>query len=100
MLVDEIDVALDLGRHFDELGVAWLIGGSVASSLLGEPRATADVDMVADLRLPHVAPFCARLVEAYYVDEDTVRWAVTSRRTFNVIRLSTMTKVDIYMQYE
>lgn len=96
MLVGEIDVAIDLGRHFDALGVIWLVGGSVASSLLGEPRATSDVDLVADLRLVHVAPFCARLADAYYVDEDTVRWAVKSRRTFNAIQLASMIKVDIY----
>ena len=96
MLLGEIDVALELGRHFDELGVPWLVGGSVASSLLGEPRATADVDLVADLRLPHVSPLYARLVDTYYVDEDALRWAVKTRRTFNVIHLTSMTKADVY----
>lgn len=96
MLVDTISVALDLGRHFDALGVVWLVGGSLASSLLGEPRATADVDLVADLRMQHVAPLCARLAEAYYVDEDVARWAVQTRRTFNVIHFESTMKVDIY----
>lgn len=73
MLVDSIGVALDLGRHFDALGVSWLVGGSIASSLLGEPRATDDVDLVADLRLPLDEPLCARLVDIYYIDEDTAR---------------------------
>ncbi len=96
MLVDEISVALDLGRHFDALGVVWLVGGSVASSLLGEPRATADVDLVADLRLEHVEALHSRLSGTYYIDDDVVRWAVKTRRTFNVIHLESMLKVDIY----
>jgi hypothetical protein len=96
MLVDDISIALDFGRHFDALGVVWLVGGSVASSLLGEPRATDDVDLVADLRLQHVGPLCARLVEAYYVDEDVMRWAVKTRRTFNAIHFESTIKVDIY----
>ena len=41
---------------FDALGVPWLIGGSVASSMRGEPRSTNDLDLVADLRTEHVAP--------------------------------------------
>ena len=40
---------LALVRHmagiFDELGLRYALGGSMASSLLGEPRSTVDVDM-------------------------------------------------------
>lgn len=97
MLVGEIEIAIDVGHHFDALGVAWVIGGSVASSLLGEPRATADVDIVADLRPVHVHPFYLRLNETYYIDEDAMRWAVRDRRTFNVIHFESTTKVDIYV---
>jgi hypothetical protein len=96
MLVDDIGIALDLGHHLDALGVIWLVGGSVASSLLGEPRATDDVDLVADLRRQHVEPLCVRLVDTYYVDPDVVRWAVETRRTFNVIHFESTVKVDIY----
>ena len=46
---------------FDALGVRYRIGGSVASSALGVPRSTLDVDVACELRLPHVAPFAARL---------------------------------------
>jgi hypothetical protein len=40
----------------EELGVAYHIGGSVASSVYGIARATLDVDMVADLHTEHVQP--------------------------------------------
>ncbi|HEU4729961.1 MAG TPA: nucleotidyl transferase AbiEii/AbiGii toxin family protein [Kofleriaceae bacterium] len=96
MLVGELAVALDVGRQLDALGVTWLLGGSLASSILGEPRATADVDLVADLRGPHVAALFAALVGAYYIDEGATRAAVRTRGAFNVIQLASMTKVDIY----
>jgi len=32
-------------RAFDALGVDYLLGGSVASSLFGEPRLTVDADV-------------------------------------------------------
>jgi hypothetical protein len=96
MLLAEVEVALDVGRRFDELGVPWLVGGSLASSMLGEPRATADVDLVADLRERHVSALYAALVDTYYIDDDAARAAVRARGAFNVIQLLSMTKVDIY----
>jgi hypothetical protein len=81
VLISELELALDVGEHLDGVGAPWCIGGSVASSLLGVPRATLDVDLVADLRMAHVRPLCERLLPAYYVDEDTCRWAVSTRRS-------------------
>lgn len=96
MLLGELEVAVDVGRQLDVLGVTWLVGGSVASSILGEPRATADVDLVADLRGRHVGALFAALVDTYYIDEDATKAAVRTRGAFNVIQLASMTKVDIY----
>ncbi len=96
VLLGELEIALDVGRQLDTLGVTWLVGGSVASSILGEPRATADVDLVADLRGRHVSALFAALVDTYYIDEDATKAAVRTRGAFNVIQLASMTKVDIY----
>lgn len=96
MLLNELELAIDVGSHLDAVGVVWCIGGSVASSLLGIPRTTLDVDLVADLQLEHVTPLCRRLLPSYYVDEDTCRWAVQQRRSFNAIHLATMIKVDVF----
>jgi hypothetical protein len=86
----------DLGEKLDAMGIPWVVVGSIASSLLGEPRATADVDIVTDLRGSDIHEFCGSLAEAYYVDEETARWAATTRRSFNVIHHVTITKVDIF----
>jgi hypothetical protein len=43
-----------------------LVGGSLASSLHGIPRATQDVDMVAGLKPQHEAPFVKALHAAYF----------------------------------
>jgi hypothetical protein len=81
----------------DDLGVRYYIGGSVASSAHGVPRASVDVDVVADLDVAHVTPFVRRLETGYYVDEDRVRAAVAVRRSFNLIHLETMFKVDVFV---
>ena len=82
---------------FEHLGVRYYIGGSVASSARGVPRASIDVDMAAELRPHHVAAFVAALQGQYYVTEDRVREAVSARRSFNAIHLATMMKVDVFV---
>jgi len=34
----------------DRLGVVWYVGGSVASTVHGQFRATNDIDVIADVR--------------------------------------------------
>ena len=84
-------------RAFEELGIPYQIGGSVASSAYGIARATLDVDLVADLSDLHINALVQALHDAYYIDEDRVRDAVSRRGSFNVIHLETMIKVDVFV---
>jgi hypothetical protein len=70
---------------------------SVLSSLHGVARATADVDVVAALRLLHVAQLLERLADDFYADADAITDAIRRRAMFKVIHLATMMKVDVYI---
>jgi hypothetical protein len=83
---------------FEQLGVAYYIGGSVASLAHGIYRTTADVDIIADLRMEHVRPLVQLLQDTYYIDADMIRDAIKRRSEFNVLHLDTMFKVDIFIQ--
>ncbi len=97
-MTDEIRAALDpVADAFEALGVSYRVGGSVASSALGVARTTLDIDLVADLRATHVAPFVERLQADYYVDADMIHDAIRRRSSFNVIHLATMMKVDVFV---
>ena len=80
----------------EALGVRYFVGGSVASSAHGVPRASIDADVVADLEAEHVVPLVRRLEATYYVDPDRVRASVGARRAFNLIHLATMFKIDVF----
>ena len=82
---------------FEQLSVAYHIGGSVASSISGIPRLTIDVDLVANLKLEHVQPLVKQLEERYYIDIDAVRDAIKLKSSFNAIHLDTMLKVDVFI---
>jgi len=81
----------------EALNVDYYLAGSVISSLFGVARATADVDVVAALRREHAKPLVAMLGDDYYADEDMALDAIARRSMFDVIHLSTMLKVDVYV---
>jgi len=94
---ESIKLALKMAEIFEQISVPYLIGGSVASSILGEPRATLDVDMVADLNISHMQPLIEIMAGEFYIDETMIREAIETNSSFNVIHLDSMQKVDIFI---
>jgi hypothetical protein len=94
---EPIAVTLLVIDAMDALGVPYLIGGSLASAVHGVLRATLDTDLVADLRLEHAEPLARALGGTFYVDAESIREAVLHQRSFNVIHLETMFKVDVFV---
>ncbi len=97
MMPEPIGVTLQVIDALEQLGVPYLIGGSLASTLHGVPRSTLDSDLVAALQPHHVEPLVKLLQDEFYVDDATMRKAVRDRRSFNVIHLATMFKVDVFV---
>ena len=96
--MDEIlEITLNVVETFERLGIPCLVGGSLASSLYGIPRATQDVDIVARLTQRDVAGLVAALGDAFYLDEAAIREAVDRRTSFNLIHLQTVLKVDVFV---
>jgi hypothetical protein len=94
---DLVAALLPVIEALDSLGVRCYVGGSVASSIHGVPRASIDADLIAELGPEHVAPLAARLSPHFYLDEGRMRDAVERRLSFNVIHLATMFKVDVFV---
>lgn len=92
------DVALRVARVFEKLGLRYLVGGSVASSLLGEPRATNDIDFLVEIPESRVADFARELGDDFSVDEDALREAARRHRSWNVFYLPLVTKVDLFVK--
>ena len=82
----------------DQANIAYMITGSVASSLQGEPRSTHDIDLV--VRIPKVK--ATRLKEAFsapdfYLDETSVLKAIEEKDMFNLIEAHSGDKVDFWI---
>ncbi len=83
---------------FDRFGIAYYIGGSVASSVHGRRRYTQDVDVVAAIQLKHVQTVVAMLQQDYYIDADMIRGAIQHRSSFSLLHHDTGVKVDVFVQ--
>lgn len=82
---------------FHRLQIPYFVSGSWASSLHGIPRATQDVDIVADIEPQHITSFVRALEKDFYIDPHMVQDAVQHRSSFNIIHLETMFKADIFL---
>ncbi len=84
-------------KAFEELGVLYYVGGSIASSAYGIARATLDVDLISSLNIIQIKPLVEKLKSEYFIDELMISDAVKSNSSFNLIHLETMLKVDVFI---
>ena len=94
---------LDLRRAFelildvlDDLGIFYMVGGSVASSAHGIYRSTNDIDIVARVLPRQVGALVESLSKEFYSDADTILDAIRLGRSFNLIHYATGQKFDIF----
>ncbi len=92
-----VDILHEFARLLENLGIRYVVVGSFASSARGEPRATMDADIVAEVTRNHARVLAQHLAEEYYADEVAIRHAILDRSMFNAIHLETMFKFDVYV---
>lgn len=81
--VPDLLTTLDsIAEVFEYMKIPYYIGGSIASSTHGMRQAAKDIDIVANIHHAHMLSFIAM---------------IRYRSSFNIIYLSTMTKVDIFI---
>jgi hypothetical protein len=79
------------------LGCPYFVVGSYASSAHGIARATMDIDIMADIPAKLAPDLVAKLGPEFYADEQSIRRAIMEKRSFNVIHMDSMFKVDIFV---
>ena len=92
-----LELARQVATILDDLGIPYALGGSMASSLVGEPRSTVDVDIA--IKLDHDAglAFLERVSAEFYVPIDAARVAIRARSSFNLVDSVHGLKVDLFV---
>ena len=104
--IDPIAVALRVTQVLERLGVSHTIGGSIAASFAGEPRATIDIDVVAAVDMTNlptadqehdVDELVSALSAEFYADAESLYRAIRTRGSANLIHQATQLKVDVFI---
>lgn len=82
----------------DRLGIGYMVTGSIASSLQGEPRSTHDIDIVVNLPRSKAHELAGAFpAPGYYLDEEAVAEAISGRGMANLIDTVSGDKVDFWL---
>jgi hypothetical protein len=82
----------------DQMGIAYALRGSFASSFYGVPRNTLDADLAVVPFSGREAEFCQHFADGYYVSLPAVIEANRQRATFNMISHETGFKIDLFVE--
>ena len=82
----------------NDLGIEYMLTGSLVSSLQGEPRSTHDIDIIITIR-PSMAQDLVRSFPPpeYYVSQESILGALETQSAFNLIEVNTGDKVDFWI---
>jgi hypothetical protein len=96
----DIAVLEKLTDVLDKLNIAYVIGGSFASSAYGTVRFTQDADIIVQSFSSVAEQFYEILKSDFYISKEAMYQALQSRTSFNIIHLTTAFKIDIFIQKE
>lgn len=95
--MDLVDVALLVASALDRTGLRYVVGGSLASSVSGEPRSTLDVDVMVEMTEHDVPALLANLGDDFHRDPQGFTRAIRSYSSVQIFHLPTATKVDLFV---
>jgi hypothetical protein len=88
------DTLNDLVVRLNDLGVEYMVTGSVAMSSYVPARSTMDIDVIIQIERSDVERFEQRFAGDYYVSLDSIRQARERNSMFNVLNFETGIKID------
>ena len=94
---EPIEITFLVIEAFEKLGIRYLIGGSLASAVYGEPRSTRDADILADIRSEHVDAIFQMLEHQFNISKEAIQNALKNRSSFNAIHFESLFKVDVFI---
>jgi len=84
---EPIEVTLKVTSILEKLGIPYLIGGSLASTLYGMVCTTQNSDIITEMRPEHIPPFIAALESEFYIDDEMIVESIQRNSSFNIIHI-------------
>ena len=81
----------------ERLGIAYAIGGSIASSIYGTVRFTEDADITVEPFDSQADKLFELLKPEYYISREAMYQALKQLSTFNIIHFESAFKIDVFI---
>ncbi|MBI4872169.1 MAG: nucleotidyltransferase family protein [Candidatus Riflebacteria bacterium] len=94
----ELEVLEEIVAVLSRLGIPYMLTGSFALAFYATPRMTRDIDVVVEMKLEDADRLHQELAGRYYIDASGIREAIIHQYMFNVIRSSSIVKVDFVIR--
>lgn len=92
----EVEFLVDVLHKLNQLGVDYMLTGSMASNFWGIPRTTHDLDFVILLKPDQVDPFVAAFQQGFFVQAPSVRSVFRPPYQFNILDEQSALKADFW----
>jgi hypothetical protein len=92
-----LGLVAEVAQLLDDLEIPYAVGGSLASSLVGEPRSTVDADIAVRVAPDREAELLERAAAASYVPLTGAREAIRAHTSFNLVDTERGLKVDLFV---
>ena len=94
--MDPSELLQRLARILTDLGIPYLVTGSMATIAYGEPRFTNDIDVVIRFFEHQVDGLCEAFPsDEFYISRESVREALQHRFQFNILHPGSGLKIDV-----
>lgn len=96
-MTEVLDRLRDVATILDRLAVPWVLGGSLASSIYGEPRPTNDIDLAVQISVDDIDRLVGAFEEDFYIDAGMISDAIRHSSSFNLIHYASSFKIDMFV---
>jgi hypothetical protein len=93
----EQELLIDCLHRLNQVGVPYMLVGSMASNYWGIPRTTHDLDFVVVLTPADVEPLAATFGDGFFLQIESIRSALTPPHQFNALDEQSALKVDFWL---
>ena len=94
--MEQSELLRKLATELERLGIEYLVTGSIATIIFGEPRFTNDIDVIVELPLAQADAFCSAFPSPeFYCSKDAALQAIRDHFQFNILHPGSGLKIDV-----
>jgi hypothetical protein len=97
-MLSELDLLLDVTRRLEEVGLDYMLTGSMALNHYAQPRMTRDIDIVIALVLRDLETLPRIFGKDFYFSPEAAYQAVICQTCFYVIHNDSLIKIDFMIR--